>query len=110
MRTIDTATSKEPLPMRMYVKVDIETTSPELAALFPLETLTRHLLSLTMILPILIMEEGPHPNLYTTRMSPNLDVPVLLMKGPSCLRPYQFGDGLVLRHVGVNVSGELVWV
>lgn len=81
-----------------------------LAALFPLETLARHLLSLMMILPILIMEQGPHPNLYTTRKSPDLETPVHLMKGLSCLRPYQFGDGLMLRYVEVNVSEELGWV
>lgn len=60
-----------------------------------------------MILPILIMEQGPHPNLYTTRMLPDVETPVLLMKSLSCLHPYQFGDGLVLRYVGVNVLEEL---
>lgn len=91
----------------MCIVVDIETTSSWLAALFPLEILTRHPLRLTMILPILIMEKGPHPNLYTTRMSPDLEIPVLLMKGLSCLRPYRFGDGPMPRYVAVNVFEEL---
>ncbi|KAJ5928294.1 hypothetical protein N7466_007250 [Penicillium verhagenii] len=55
------------------------------------------------------MEQGPHPNQYPTRMSPDLEAAVPLMKGVPCACLYQFRDGLVLRRGGVKKCIRTTW-